>query len=286
MTMASALGHRGVQLIVGGWTFFIAENLILSENREYLVSELGESGYRNVYGCLSTLACGSIAVGYLRFGRGKGPVVFPGAAGVGAQTAAFALQTLGLVGFSQLAPPLQLPVAVAPVAAVNGGGAQIHPPVGSEAAKTTKEVTSTLGLKAQCPINFDHSRRQEGKEVVGIKRVTRHPVLWSMAYVGMGAAMGSPLITEIVFGLCPSLMAIIGGWHTDFRHRKSGALRPSVDGATSALPFAALLEGRQSWAELADDVAWSNAGLAVAGGTALALRRHRAFAAAARAIAK
>jgi hypothetical protein len=54
----SALGHKGVQLIVGGWTFFIAENLILSENREYLVGELGERSYKNLYGALSTIACG------------------------------------------------------------------------------------------------------------------------------------------------------------------------------------------------------------------------------------
>ena len=58
--MSSAIRHKGVQLIVGGWTFFIGENLLLSENRDYLVEELGEKTYRNIYGCLSTLACGSV----------------------------------------------------------------------------------------------------------------------------------------------------------------------------------------------------------------------------------
>lgn len=56
----SALSHKGVQLIVGGWTFFIAENLILSENRDFLVGELGETTYRNLYGTLSTAACGCV----------------------------------------------------------------------------------------------------------------------------------------------------------------------------------------------------------------------------------
>ena len=146
-----ALAHRGVQLIVGGWSFFIAvgychsfgvyfhgggggkkrgwgprvwvsdspqyhdplhqENLVLSENRDYLVSKFGEDRYIQVYGALSSLACCSIGVGYFRFGRNQGPVIFRGAAGALPQAGAFVVQALGLVGFSQLAPAVQLPFA-------------------------------------------------------------------------------------------------------------------------------------------------------------------------------
>ena len=271
--MASALSNRGVQLIVGGWAFFITENLVLSENRECLVHEFGESTYRNVYGSLSTLATGSIAVGYLRFGRGKGPVVWKGAASAPAQFAAFAFQSLGLVGFSQLAPPLQLPFTVG---GKTGNAGHQHPPVGAEAAKTLKRTTTGLGLKAQCPINFDHSRKLEGKEgPCGAKRVTRHPVLFGMALVGLGAAVGSPLATHIAFGSLPMVMAVVGGWHTDHRGRRSGDLTPEDDARSSLMPFAALLEGTQSWCDLEEEISWSNAGLAVAAGALLAVRRRR-----------
>ena len=55
-----------------------------------------------------------------------------------------------------------------------------------------------------------------------------------------------------------------------------GRLSAERDAATSLLPFGALLTGAQSWARLAEEVKWSNAALALAGGVALAATRRRA----------
>jgi hypothetical protein len=191
---------------------------------------------------------------------------------------------LGLVGFSQLAPPVQLPVAFASSAGL--ASPHEHPPVGKDAANAAHAAAQPLGLKARCPIDFDHSRRQEGKDVAGAKRVTRHPVLWGMALVGLGSALASPLATEVAFGVMPLAMAVIGGLHQDVRGRRNGALPPALDAQTSHLPFGALLSGRQQWADLMDEFAWSNAALAVAVAGGLAARRRGAVAKQLLAIAK
>lgn len=266
-----ALSHKGVRLIAGGWTFFIAENLVLSENREALVEHLSESGYRNLYGTLSTIATGSIAIGYLRFGRGLGPAIWN--PGIAAQAGAFALQTAGLIGFSQLAPAVQLPFAVAPNSPPFDAPHE-HPTVGANAAKSSQSAAKPLGLKARCPIDFDHSRKQEGKEVAGMKRITRHPVLWSMALCGLGSAAGTVLATEVCFGVFPAIMAVIGGAHQDIRHRRSGELSPAVGAVTSHVPFGALAAGVQKWVDVEAEMAWTNAAIAFSFGMGLALRRR------------
>ena len=64
-----SFSHKGVKLIVGGWSFFIAENLILSQNRQYVVEKLGsERKYLALYACLSTFACASIGTGFFKHG--------------------------------------------------------------------------------------------------------------------------------------------------------------------------------------------------------------------------
>lgn len=71
-----AFNHKGVKLIVGGWSFFIAENLILSQNREAIVQKLGsEKKYLACYGALSTFACASVASGFFSHGIRQGPMV-------------------------------------------------------------------------------------------------------------------------------------------------------------------------------------------------------------------
>ena len=251
---------------------------MLSENRDYLVSKFGEDRYIQVYGALSSLACCSIGVGYFRFGRNQGPVIFRGAAGALPQAGAFVVQALGLVGFSQLAPAVQLPFAVTGMASVPAAlEPHRHPRVGADAAQTAKDAATPLGLKARCPIDFDHSRRVEGKEgPSGAKLVTRHPMLWSMACVGVGAALGTPLATEMAFGLMPAAMAAIGGAHQDHRYRLSGKLSPAFEAATSHVPFVALVEGRAKWSDLTEEMAWTNAGIAVATAGLLARRRFSA----------
>ena len=62
--------HKGVKLIVGGWSFFIAENLIISHNKESLVELFGsEKLYKACYGTLSSIATISIMTGFFKHGR-------------------------------------------------------------------------------------------------------------------------------------------------------------------------------------------------------------------------
>jgi hypothetical protein len=41
---AGLLQNKGVLFIGGGWAGFIAENLILSENRQWIIEKFGENG--------------------------------------------------------------------------------------------------------------------------------------------------------------------------------------------------------------------------------------------------
>ena len=90
-----------------GWTFFIAENAVLSENRTYIISQLfdnDEQTYHAAYGTLSTLAMAMIAAGYTKVKNTRPflPITPP------RLIAAFALQSFGLATASQMAPKLQV----------------------------------------------------------------------------------------------------------------------------------------------------------------------------------
>ena len=93
-------------MIVGGWTTFILENLILSHNREYLVTTLGaERNYILMYSTLSTASCAAILVGFGRFGLGQGPKVAWRAGGLSRfRMLALPLQAFAAMLFSQTLP--------------------------------------------------------------------------------------------------------------------------------------------------------------------------------------
>jgi uncharacterized membrane protein len=87
----------------------------------------------------------------------------------------------------------------------------------------------------------------------GLERITRHPFLVGMALVGAGhALLATRMVGTVAFGGL-AVFAIIGAWHQD---RKLLLLRGRPYGtymsATSALPFGAVLAGRQKvvWREL------------------------------------
>jgi len=64
----------------------------------------------------------------------------------------------------------------------------------------------------------------------GLHRVSRHPLLWSLAFVGLGAALAVPSVPQAVWLCGPALMALLGGAHIDFRHRRQlGATLTSID---------------------------------------------------------
>ena len=70
MSFAGAvLRDRGVRWIGLGWCGFLAENIVLSENRTWIISAIGDTGYHATYSALSTAATASIAYGIIRHGR-------------------------------------------------------------------------------------------------------------------------------------------------------------------------------------------------------------------------
>ncbi len=67
---------KAVRWISFGWTAFIAENVILSQNREWIIEKYGKDNYHVTYSALSTAACGSIAYGFFKH-RKQGPTLSP-----------------------------------------------------------------------------------------------------------------------------------------------------------------------------------------------------------------
>ena len=67
---AQVLAHPSVCLCGGGWLFFVAENAVLSENRQVFIDRLGDRGYKSCYGLLSTCSLASVAYGLWRHGPG------------------------------------------------------------------------------------------------------------------------------------------------------------------------------------------------------------------------
>jgi len=180
---------------VGGWTFFIAENALLSENRAHIISALGddekETKYHMLYGTISTAACVSIGYGYLRRARNAPPFLWAVSAAppVWRLAAGVLLQGIGFAGLAQGLPLLQSPVAMA-AAETSPAAATAAPPA---------------GWVVRCPFNFvdkDVAPAEDlGPGPHGAQRVTRHPGFWSFGLVCLGAAATVPSIPQAAW-LC------------------------------------------------------------------------------------
>jgi uncharacterized membrane protein len=252
---------------VGGWSFFIAENLILSENRGRIIEALGdderETNYHRLYGSLSTAATASILYAYVVKARGALPLQWAGAPPVWRLVIGFGLQALGLAGMSQSLPRIQMPVRVA---------ATSQDPV-APAERPSFEIG--------CPFDFKPSEAA-GPGPHGLSRVSRHPTFWSLACVCLGAAAMVPSLPQAAWLAMPTAVALIGGAHSDSRKRRGmgGTLAPELDAVTSNAPFVAMLSGVQggvlaAFSALASELKTGNA-LAGAGVAALwALRSRR-----------
>ena len=180
--MNAIFADKGVRWILGGWIFFMGENVVLSHNRQAIIEFAGDREYHLAYSALSTTACCSILWGYFRHGRNKGPVLWR--VGSPAQQAgALILQGLGLIGFSQLLPRLQLPFVVAP---------QTNNKAVSSA---TPPSPSPPAISVRCPMDFTPVD-VPADGVYGVKRVTRHPTFWSLGLLGLGTALTTPFATE------------------------------------------------------------------------------------------
>lgn len=251
--------HPGVRFIAGGWSLFIIENVIVSENRDVFIQYIGENFYHVAYSSISTVACGSIVWGLLKHGIKKGPTIAT-KRGKFAIATSFVLQAIGLLGFSQMIPKIQMPVDSGTFI-VGDKGKEIN-------EKRDVSLPGGIAFNLRCPMDFRAKDAQYAKEQgteYGVDRVTRHPLLWSLGLFGAGHAMRSIYVTEIVMGTFPLIFSYIGGAHQDSRHRRGsgGILSPHRETRTSNVPFLALVAGKQSFTKLSEEIKWSNAAIAI-----------------------
>ena len=220
----------GLKLIAGGWSFFIAENLILSHNRERIVELLnGEKNYWYLYSTLSTASCISIGVGFFRYGLNKGPLL-PWAGNKYIQMMALPIQAASLFILSQSGPTVDLAKGLA-------GGCPL-----TFAHKKKEFVPSDPNSTDS--MNLEQSMERD-KEIEGVLRVTRHPILMAFGLFGLGSACATIRVSEFMMGFFMFSWTVIGGLHQDYRHRRSGELSEEFDNKTSMMPFMAFAQGKQ-----------------------------------------
>jgi len=259
--MASQMASSpALRWAVGGWSFFIAENFILSENRSRIIESLGEDGYHYAYGACSTAAVSSIVYGYFYKVQGVQPLRW--AKGLSVPTrwkvASFAVQGLGAVLASQSVPTFQIPLSF---------GSSSDDETTTKSQDDTSNTSAVMGppptatptssrWKVRCPFDFADSAsktslltgdNEDSFQPRGLDRVTRHPGLWSFGLMGLGNAMLVPSVPQAACLAMPLMVALIGGAHQDSRHRRGlgGTLSRQQDISTSNVPFLAMIMGTQ-----------------------------------------
>lgn len=182
-----------------------------------------------------------------------------GAIGVGPYMGLFSIASLGCLVW----------LAIAYVHAQRGGA----DPVWWAATPATKWIQLVVtfvafmlivpGLLTPNPTSV----RQEGQlqkpdAVRGILRVTRHPFLWGVALWAAGHLMvNGDLASLILFGSLLAL-AVFGPASIDAKRRRAlGASWDSFAAQTSAVPFAAIAAGRQTFK--LGEIGWWRLGVAV-----------------------
>lgn len=248
MSASQILSKPAMRWAAGGWTFFIAENFILSENRTYLIENYGDDAYHYAYGTLSTAAMTSVFYGYFRKVKDAPPLLFKGPVPVGAKVASFVFLSLGLGMASQIPPKIQIPVEFVS----NNNAANENNTIATSAAVQTAVGPAPPmeeeggGWKVRCPFDFTDNK-DTNSPVHGIERISRHPGLWSFGLLGLGSAFLVPSLPQRVWLAMPSMVALIGGAHTDSRFRRGmgGELSEEYDKVTSNVPLVAMLSGAQ-----------------------------------------
>lgn len=262
MSSTAFLRSSSFRWAAGGWAFFIAENVVLSENRTLLIEQLGDTGYHNVYGLCSTAAVTSIGYAYWKKVRLVEPLV---AVTMPSRVVSWALLSLGLGMASQTLPKFQLPFTYG-----SSNESKETTVVGPRVAEPPKS-----SFKVQCPFDFTDPKASTGQELHGLERISRHPGLWSMGLVGLGHALLVPSLPQRVWLCMPVFVAWIGGSHTDSRYRRGmgGTLDPEYDAKTSNVPFAAMMARQDGWLDLVSEIKPLNAALAACVAAIWAFRR-------------
>ena len=143
----------------------------------------------------------------------------------------------------QIPPKLQIPVQF-----VSGNSSEENTIATSATATTNAAVQPTEsgegGWKVRCPFDFTDNK-DTNSPVHGLERITRHPGLWSFGLLGLGSAFLVPSLPQRVWLAMPSMVALVGGSHTDSRYRRGmgGELSEEYDDVTSNIPLYAMLSG-------------------------------------------
>ena len=226
INISTIIKSKPFKYAFGSWSLFIIENVVLSENRAYIIKLLNdtpeEKRYRFLYSVFSTAATGLIILSYIKC-RNTAPFQIVGYPSKLRVIGAFMLQSLGLIGLSQLLPKMQNPYVKIDL-------------------NTPSLDPANPPKKMRCPFDFT---KHEG--VRGAERISRHYGLWSLAFIGLGSALITKSIPQSVWFSMPTLMAIVGGWHHDYRFKRGigGTMNEELYKKTSALPFVGLVFGTQ-----------------------------------------
>ncbi|HLY81246.1 MAG TPA: NnrU family protein [Caulobacteraceae bacterium] len=125
-------------------------------------------------------------------------------------------------------------------------------------------LLSVPGLLTPNPTSVRQEATLERPDAVkGMLRVTRHPFLWGVALWAAGHLLvNGDLASLILFGSL-LLLAVFGPASIDAKRRRAlGAAWDAFAAQTSAVPFAAIAQGRQTLS--LGEIGWWRLGLAVA----------------------
>jgi len=236
MTLPQILSSSATKWAVGGWSFFIAENVILSENRTYLIHNFGEDKYRMAYGTCSTVAMGSILYGYFYKVKDMSPYRFSKSIPTSMKIGAFMVQGLGAFMVSQMFPKFQIPVHLTNDkhdTSIENGSNISTASVSSDPTSSSATTNNNKQWVVRCPFDFSADKEPEPTmesttntpqpyiyQPRGVERITRHPGLWSMGLLGCGNALITASIPQALWLSMPMMVAILGGAHQDSRHAR------------------------------------------------------------------
>lgn len=249
--LTTALKSSEAKWAFGGWTLFIAENAIISENRKYFIEDLfngDDQMYHLMYGTCSTIATGYIGYGYYKLYRlyhHSKPITAAISSlaplSVGSILASWSSACIGLVMISQAAPKMQIPLEF-----IQKPQQQISEKPGDSVAGPPSTEKPVWKMQVRCPFDFT-DRRSNDSAVTGTERITRHPGLWSIGFLGISSAFWQPTISLSVWMMGPAAVALMGGQHQDSRFRRGigGNQDPLYASQTSNFPFVAMLSGKQ-----------------------------------------
>jgi uncharacterized membrane protein len=258
LEMSKILGDRGCRWILFGWTFFITENIVLSEYKTTLTTPhrskandmshdndqppryhpeespplLSLSSYKTLYATLSLLSCSSILYGYARYGVNKGPTI---ASNLTPLLLRMPLQYLGLVGLFYSYPSKYNPVLQ-----------KDHNHESLDSSATRHYVQSKIN-------------------------VSRHPQLMSLSTLALSTALSSKFYTTRLLTIPLPLFALVGGYHQDVRARRDGRLKDDKEEKSTLVPFGAYVMGYRDPLEILEWVQREREGLFGIGALCLGL---------------